>query len=297
MGIIAVAGIGVVGLSSAPSGAQVAGPRPTPVSAAPLDVTNAAAGDRSLSLSDDGAIVAYDTGSATAANRVVVRDRTLGTTLLDVAGSRPALSADGCSVAFTTRNDAAGVITSTLSVHDLCTATPVRTVATVDGAVNAAPALSADGAVVIWSAGGTIARYVDAGSGFAVDPGFAPSIAAGSVPGPNVDASSDGSSVAFEVLPVGGAPAQTTVWVWADATASAVRIGGNGSHRPTISGDGRLVVFESSDVGLAGAAPAPAVPFVVAYDRSRSTATVVSGAAWRPAITTDGNNVEYRRAG
>lgn len=253
-------------------------------------------GDRSLAISDDGTIVAYDSGSATADNRVIVRDRAASTTELDVIGASPALSVDGCTVALSTIADAGGVITTTLSAHDLCDAAPTEVVATAGVAATSAPALSADGRTIVWSAGGAISRHVDSGSGYAPDASFAPPIPAGRIAGPNVDVSADGSVVTFEVLPTGGTVADTEVWVWDDATTSANAIGGAGSHRPTISADGRTVVFESSDVGLfPGVSPAPVAPFVVAHDRDRDESVLVAEEAWRPVQSSDGHHVTYRQ--
>lgn len=290
---IVVAGIGVVGSFSAPSGAQQATP-PTVVSDGPLDVRDAAVGDRSLVMSDDGAVVAYDSGAETSANRVVVRDRVLQTTALDDVGARPGLSADGCAVAFSTTAGSGGTVTTTLSAHDLCTSDPVEVVAEAAGTTSVPPALSADGAVVVWSPNGTIARHADTGSGFSPDATFAPSIPAGHVVGPNLDVSADGDVVAFEVLPDGGTTAQTEVWVWDDASSTATVVGGAGSHRPSVSGDGRLVAFESSDVTLADGA-APATPFVAVHDRDRDEAVIIAEEAWRPSLSSDGHHLAYRQ--
>jgi hypothetical protein len=253
-------------------------------------------GDRSLAISDDGTIVAYDSGSATGDNRVIVRDRAASTTELDVIGANPALSADGCTVALSTTADAGRVVTTTLSAHDLCTSAPTEVVATVTGAATSASALSADGSTIALSAGGSISRHVDSGSGYAPDASFAPTIPTGYIVGPNVDVSADGSVVTFEVLPTGGNAADTEVWVWDDASSSASAIGGAGSRRPTISADGRTVVFESSDLGLfPGVSPAPVTPFVVAHDRDRDASVLVVEDAWRPVQSSGGHHVTYRR--
>ena len=294
---IAVAGIGVVGPFGASSGAQEPEP-PSVISDGPLDLADAADGNRSLAISDDGAVVAYDTGSATADNRVVVRDRVTGTTILDVAGARPALSANGCTVAVsTTTTGAGGAISTTLTAHDLCASEPASVVAAAAGAVTAQPALSADGSVVVWSPGGAIARHVDTGSGYAVDATFIPAIPGGEVAGDNVDVSADGAVVTFEVVPTGGTTDQTKVWVWDDSTTSAAAIGDANAHRPTISGDGRIVAVESSDVTLVdAAAPVPLAPFVAAYDRDRAETALVAEEAWRPEISSDGHHLVYRQA-
>ncbi len=253
-------------------------------------------GDRSLAISDDGTIVAYDSGSATGDNRVIVRDRAASTTELDVIGANPALSADGCTVALSTTADAGRVVTTTLSAHDLCTSAPTEVVATVTGAATSASALSADGSTIALSAGGSISRHVDSGSGYAPDASFAPTIPTGYIVGPNVDVSADGSVVTFEVLPTGGNAADTEVWVWDDASSSASASGGAGSRRPTISADGRTVVFESSDLGLfPGVSPAPVTPFVVAHDRDRDASVLVVEDAWRPVQSSGGHHVTYRR--
>lgn len=218
------------------------------------------------------------------------------TTELDVVGANPGLSADGCTVALSTTSDVAGVITTTLSAHDLCDSAPTEIVATSTVVATSAPALSADGSTIVWSAGGAISRHVDSGSGYADDASFTPTIPAGHIVGPNVDVAADASVVAFEVLPTGGTVADTEVWIWDDATLSASAIGGAGSHRPTISADGRTVVFESSDVALfPGASPEPLTPFVVAHDRDRDVSVLVVEEAWRPDQSSDGHHVAYRR--
>jgi hypothetical protein len=295
---IVVAGIGVVGAFGAPSGAQEPAP-PSAISDGPLDLADAADGNRSLAISDDGAVVAYDTGSATADNRVVVRDRVTGTTILAVAGARPALSADGCTVAVSTSttSGASGATTTTLTAHDLCASDPARVVATAAGKVIAQPALSADGSIIVWSRGGAIARHVDTGSGYAVDATFTPAIPAGEVAGDNVDVSADGAVVTFEVVPTGGTTDQTEVWVWDDSTTAAAAIGDANAHRPTISGDGRIVAVQSGDVSLVGTdAPVPLTPFVAAYDRDRAETALVAEEAWRPVLSSDGHHVVYRQA-
>lgn len=295
MATIVVAGIGVAGLFGASSGAQSAG-TPVLVSPSPLDVPDAAAGGRSLVISDDGAVIAYDTGSQTAPNRVVVRNRATATTELDIEAARPGLSGDGCTLTVSTTVDNGGVVTTELTAHDLCNGGTELPVASAGGAASTAAALSTDGSIVVWAGGGTVTRYVRDATGYTVDGSFTPSIPAGSVVG-EVDVSSEGSVVVFEVTPPSGTATDGEVWVWSDDLGSAAPLAGSGSSRPTVSGDGRIVVFESSDTSLfPGATPTPVVPFVVAHDRDRDVAVVVAEEAWRPVVSTDGHHVAYRRA-
>ncbi len=200
------------------------------------------------------------------------------------------------------------------------------------------PALSADGSVIVWSTGTEVVRYVSTDTGYErsavittpielFDPGqWAAVLATGLVTGSTVDVSSDGNTVVFVAGPGTAAyrPEPANVFIWADADADpdpdpdagtdvlapVVELasmtdgglpGSGDSTRPSVSGDGRLVLFESNSVDLAALDPAPAaappaVPFVVLLDRGRDT-RVLADDAVRPTISTDGKVAVYDRDG
>ncbi|MET0909322.1 MAG: hypothetical protein ABWZ99_07615, partial [Ilumatobacteraceae bacterium] len=285
-------------------------------------------------ISDDGSIVVFDSavpadpGSPSSAptstpaaptSVVTIRDRATDTTTSapDTPSLHPGVSGDGCVVAYSVPVAATGEVR--LTALDLCAPTggslvgSAVVVDTVDAAeALPAPALSADGSVIVWSTGRGITRYVAGGGGYAAAPITVPTAAFGSsavVTGTTVDTSADGSVVTFVAGPgtVDYEPAPANVFLWSDSDgpgpvaptvelASTTQTGSPGaspSTSPSVSADGQLVVFESSSTDLAatGAAAATA-PFVVLLDRE-ANAKVLADDAARPAISADGTVVVY----
>lgn len=300
----------------------------------PTDVTNA--------VSDTGGVVAYEV-STPDGRRVWVRDR-VGDTSRPVAeldSAAPGISGNGCVVAYSARRE----VGIALTVVDRC-ATPdpaelpvgsvvdVLDVAADDEILQSAPALSFDGATIVWSTGSEIRRYVrPAATGtheltdaFApTDPvaptdAFAPTdpvaptdpaapmAETAIVTGADVDVSADGTTVVFLAGP-GDAPyvpVPANVYVWSSATpgvdpepvstAPSGEPGQSDSASPSITADGSFVVFESTSLDLAAVGAAtPIVPFVVGVDLTAGTAQIVMDDATRPAVSADGSHVAYQR--
>ena len=288
-------------------------------------------------ISDDGTVVVFDSmtpGDPTTA-QVMVRDRTAGTTtaVTDRPSMHPGLSGNGCVVAYSVPMVATSKIQ--LIAVDRCTASGtvgptsvqvglIDDPGTVDGALPA-PALSADGRVILWSTGTSVLRYVDPGTGYALADTITPPpttpVPATSVPGPPavlvtgpvVDVSGDGKVVVFVAgpgtAPYGPVPANVFVWtaggVGPPATGptvqllSATSLGqaiAGSSTAPSISADSRIVTYQSDNTTLAvpGVGSATA-PFVVVVDRLGASRVLASGAS-RPAVSSDGSTIVYDTA-
>lgn len=341
IGLVVAAAIGAADHFAAPAGAQ---PEPDVevVSVTdlgdPLDVP-AVGGDPAI---DDGASVIAFVSEQEGIGRVAIRDRLAGTTELvaEPASSHPALSGDGCTLAYLVGVPAdpveggspSGTELRVLPRCDTTAGAPASLlVVTVDGIEPAAaPALSADGSVLIWSTGTTIRRFERftnlAGDVIYVeneefDPVGA-AVAAGVladgpvVTGPTVDTSADAAVVAFVAGPgdVAYQPDPPDVLVWSDDPLDdqppAIELASvpgpaddgtppaTGSTRPALSADGAILLFESGDPGLAavGAMPEAIAPFVVVYERGMGTGILAENAS-RPAISADGHHALYERGG
>ncbi len=330
---VAVAVAGVADRFVAPAGAQTA-PVTEVVSqntdGSPLSPENTAP-----AISDDAAVVAFVTLDDAGVPIVAIRDRSAGTTLrvAEPGSSNPAVSGDGCVVAYLVEKpgpidgDDPDASPTSVELHavDRCrrpgalVAVPVDQ-ADVSGGL-ATPALSQDGRLIAWSTGTGIVRFDGLANTAGVvnlyvqDQGFDPLadgaaiIPAGAVTGAGVDVSADGSVVAFVAGPAGEpyGPLPPEIYVWSAGTVELASIPSSavptappeaGSTGPVLSGDGTLVLFESSDTDLAAAAPNPAtvVPFVVMYQRGVQSAVLDEGAR-RPAISVDGHHAVYDRGG
>ena len=237
----------------------------------------------------------------------------------------PGLSGDGCVVAYysvpPTGNEAE------LVAFDRCASTPAtEVIARVPIPVGAAapalspPALSIDGSVIAVSTGAGVVRYtkpdtVWTGQTIVVPPGVAPSA---TVVAPIVDVSDNGSTIVFAAGPATppsapNSPSNIFRWVAGPSgppgtvTLVSPRAGGtpaNGSSTaPSISADGRFVVYQSDSTDLA-AAGVPTVPpatgalatYVVLLDLGTTptpTPKVLTANAARPVISGDGSTVAY----
>ena len=286
-------------------------------------------------ISDTAAVVAYETATPTPGaapntgkpteslddRHVWIRDRDGGTTraVAESASTAPGISGNGCVVAYSVIR--AGDIE--LTVVDRC-ATPsaqLLPIGSVLGTISrsqapgadspqvAAPALSFDGSVVVWSTGEEIRRYVRSVTGGADGPTVMfDVVAAGSgesVTGGRVDVSADGRHVAFVAGPGTEpyVPSPANIYVWTaptsqlDSASEPELLSAAGdSASPTISADGTYVVFESTslDPGVVGSTPVTG-PFVIGVDRTTRTSQILLDDATRPAISADGNHIVYQR--
>lgn len=296
-------------------------------------------------VSDDGSIVVFDssltlddptsTTSTTSTTPspptapvstavVTIRNRQAETTqrVPDEPSLHPGVSGNGCVVAYSVPvsggqvrlialdrcTNPGGALIGSTEVVDTVTASADPT-----GAL-AAPALSDDGSVIVWSTGRTITRYVASSTGYDEMVIPMPTSIVGSDPvatGSTVDVSDDGTVVVFVAGPgsVGYEPDPANVFAWNDdpddagpqvaATelVSASTTGGPGtgdSAWPSVSGNGRIVVYESSsdDIDASGSATSQ-TPFVVVVDRAAGTADVLVDDASRPSISGDGTAVVH----
>jgi hypothetical protein len=271
-------------------------------------------------VSASGAVVVFETTQGPT-DVVAVRDRVGDTTrtVAEPSTRRPAVSANGCVVAYVV----VGSPSSSLVAVDRC-ANPNDTGApdplpagSVVGAVASAagspgaPALSADGNVIVWSTGQAIRRYERSGSSWAQtaewDAASTPTNDV--VTGPDVDVSDDGNVVVF-TAGVGTQAFQPSVSnVYArvvdgatdridllSATGAATP-GAASSVRPVVSGDGSLVLFESTSTDLAGVPAGQVAPFVMFVDREALGAGVLASGARLPALSADGRHAVYERDG
>lgn len=278
-------------------------------------------------ISDDGGSVAFEGSDGEAGEqRVWIRDRSAGTTraVAEPTSRAPGISGDGCVVAYSVIGDE----TTTLTVADVCAVAddpisldtvPSVVDAETGTAVVAAPALSVDGTVVVWSMGTEIRRYVKSavsghyeltdvfGTALTPAPGFAT--------GADVDVTADGATIVYVAGP-GDAPYEpvpANIHVWdagvppGEPTIEIVSLtddgeaGASDSSSPSISADGSLVVFASTSLDLAAAVADDAgdddVPFVVAVDRDGSSTQLLVRSAARPMVSGDGDHVVYERDG
>ncbi len=293
-------------------------------------------------ISDTAAIVAYETAPPTPGaspntgnpadslddRRVTIRDRDGETTraVAELGSTAPGVSGNGCVVAYSV----IGADVIELTVLDRCAtpsdqALPIGSVldtvtrSDVPGAGGpgvAAPALSFDGSVVVWSTGQEVRRYVRSTTGGFTEPPVTFDVVAGGaadvVTGARVDVSADGRNVVFVAGPGTDpyAPSPANVYVWTapasqldsppepellSTTMSGDPAAGD-SASPTISADGTFVVFESTalDLAVVGATPVTG-PFVIGADRTTRTSQILLDDATRPAISADGNHIVYQR--
>ena len=165
--------------------------------------------------------------------------------------------------------------------------------------------------MIVWSTGRTIARYVETAAGYQESVITIPLTMFGTtavVTGTGLDISADGNTVAFVAGPgtTAFAPAPANVVSWSDRDGSGpftaitelVSIGPTGgpatgeSTSPSVSGDGRIVVFQSNSPDLAVAqATDPESPFVAMFIVKHRA--VLAEDASRPTISTDGKAVVY----
>ncbi len=278
-------------------------------------------------VSGDGKIVVFDAASdpLDPANGVVmIRDRASRTTTVapDVPSLHPAVSGDGCVVAYSTPNRLPDQID--LVAFNRCTsgAEPERiaTVPIPDGSVESAlpaPALSDDGAVIVWSTGLGVARYTKPASTWSGQTIVVPAevVPSATIVAPVVDISANGATIVFAAGPGNTpfAPTRANVFRWTaggssggtvdllSASASSASATTR-STAPSISADGRFVVYQSDDVGLLAASkpttPGPLGTFVVLFDDDPSstappTAKVVAADGERPVISGDGSTIAY----
>ncbi len=353
IGFVAVAVVGVADLFGAPTAAQDELPLPEIVSVEPEGGVPTSELDRMPAISDDASVVAYvaevvittETGGAEVEEKVgqvIVRDRGANTTLRvpDTRSSHPGVSGNGCVVAYTVEvpadpDDATSKPSVELRAVDRCLAPEgglgdnlVFAEAVVGTTAKAAPAVSADGATIVWSTGTKIVRYLrftNAAGGVAYfadtaenfDP-IADAVAAGlldstDVLGADVDVSADARVIAFTAGPGAApyAPAPSNVYVWSDpddAEEPVVELasmappsvedgpivpGAADSTGPALSADGQLLLFESESTDLlAVAGTIPVVPFVVLLDRGVGTGVLAEGVA-SPAISADGRHAVF----
>ena len=293
-------------------------------------------------ISDTAAVVAYETTPPTPGaspntgnpadslddRRVWVRDRDGDTTraVAELASTAPGISGNGCVVAYSV----IGAESIELTVVDRCVTPsdqplPIGSVldtvtrSDVPGAGGpgvAAPALSFDGSVVVWSTGQEIRRYVrPTTGGFTEPPTTFDEVAGGAadiVTGARVDVSADGGAVVLVAGPGTEpyAPSPANVYVLTapasqldsppepellSATVNGDPAAGD-SASPTISADGTFAVFESTalDLAVVGATPLTG-PFVIGVDRPTRTSQILLDDATRPAISADGNHIVYQR--
>ncbi len=293
-------------------------------------------------ISDTAAVVAYETSAAASDaaqsttpsgslddRRVWIRDGDGGTSraVAELGSTAPSVSGNGCVVAYSViRADdieltvvdrcataaidgplPIGSVLDTVSRSDTPPAGPPRV---------AAPALSFDGSIVVWSTGGEIRRYVRSATGLADGQPITFDVVAGGldefVTGRSVDVSADGRDVVFVAGPGTEpyVPSRADVYVWTSpaslldsqpepellsATLSGDPASGD-SASPTISADGTFVVFESTAVDLAVVASTPVItPFVVGVDRTARTTQLLLADATRPAVSADGTHIVYQR--
>jgi hypothetical protein len=255
--------------------------------------------DVSPDVSDDGTIVVFASTDLTGESSIVVHDRRSDATIPvpgSTGGEQPAVSGDGCTIAWTV--DAVRAVESgpaqaagtdaRLFVVDRCLPgsgaselVPARPVAEFGP-----PALSADGAVVVVSVGSDVVRFDRTAGGYAPTASFRPSIP-GTPPSidASVDLSGDGSTVVFAAGPDLDDPSGLNVYrVDRRAAVDTVSMVAAGAHQPTVSADGSIVAYAS-----------------VVDDPSSSTVTIredVSvpvpiGPGTRPVISGDGNHVVH----
>ena len=348
LGACAIVVVGVV-VSSSSIGAQTATPVIEPVSVDASDMLPVGRFNGSPAVSDAGAVVAFDAADLDdrSDRRVWIRDRTAGTTtpVAEERSSAPGISGNGCLVAYSVPGvDGVGRPTTSLTVVDRCSSPSSgspRSGAVIDSIAalghDSAPALSFDGSTIVWSTGSQIRRYerpvADPASGVvapadhllvsAFDSALIPT--PDIVTGADLDVSDDGTTVVYVAGPgvAPFAPDPGNVYVWSlpeDAVTPTIdllsptatgELGDASSGSPTMSGDGSLVFFDSSNRNLAalGAAPVAAgvvdplavgidpVSFVVYVDRVGMGTRVLVDDASRPAVSADGMHVVYERAG
>ena len=293
-----------------------------------LSTSSAAADNTAPTVSDNGAVVAFEVTSQTAA-RVDVVDRVTGTTTpVPTPGARlPALSGGGCVVAYVVPSQAS----TALWAHDRCadgdaddTTTELITIdEALDGAAGA-PALSADGTVIAWSTGREIVTFEQVDGAYVAGPVFdssAPGATDEVVTGGAVAVSADGTTVAFAAGPGDEpyAPAPSNVYV-ADLATVAATTDGEGdeqaadsgvslisatiegapasgrSSTPSLSSDGALVVFDTTSTDVAalsdGAPDDLGSTFVVLVERDIGTSLLAPDGA-SPELSSDGRHVVY----
>ena len=280
-------------------------------------------------VSDTGAVVAFDAATAPDGSdrRVWVRDRTANT-IVPVAeqpSSAPGISGNGCVVAYTTVSGELSDTATSLLVTDRCgspgasTLPPGVVVDTIPSVgVPSAPGVSFDGSVIVWSTGAEIRRYVrDVATGshlltqaFDTQVLDIESIVVDEVvTGAALDLSADGTTVAF-IAGLGTAytPQPGNVYVWTldvapgtepvelmSPTATGAPSASSAAS-PTLSADGAVLLFESSDTELAAVDGAPvSAPFVVLVDRAQRSTRVLVDDAGSPAVSADGVHVAYVR--
>jgi hypothetical protein len=253
------------------------------------------AGAGSPSIAADGSVVVFESTRA-GLPAVSVRDRLTATTVT-VPGTvtrNGAVSADGCVVAYVAADaDAAPWQPTILDRCDGVVAEPAGTFAS----PLAAPAVSSDGSVVVWSTGESLLaleRAVDAYE----QAGEPTGLPVGAAVGPHVDASEDGSVVVLAASVQG----VSQVYRWDRTLPDPVELvsatveddPANGdSTDPTVSGDGAVVAFETTATDLAGAAVTPAV---VVRDAD-ATVRVVAADAVRPDLSSEGRHLVFERDG
>lgn len=171
-----------------------------------------------------------------------------------------------------------------------------------------APALSFDGSTIAWSTGRDVRRYDRPAAGgpheltYTFDAGAdgSPAVATGH----QVDISADGNTVVFVAGPgtTSFEPVPANVYVWAPVELEPVTEltfatssgdpGAFSSTSPTISSDGRFVVFEAmrTDPVVVGS-----TPFVVRADLTDRAPPILVDDATRPTVSADGKHVVYQR--
>jgi hypothetical protein len=253
------------------------------------------AGAGSPRIAADGSIVVFEStrGGLPA---VSVRDRRTATTTVvpGTASRNGSVSGDGCVVAYVAADADAPPWQPT--IVDRCDGLVVEPAGTFDSPL-AAPAVSSDGSVVVWSTGDGLLVFERAADlyGPADEPSGLP---VGGVVGPNVDVADDGTVVVFAAAWLG----TSQVYRWDRTLAEPVELvsavvaddpaNGDSTH-PTISGDGSTVAFETTATDLAGAAVTPAV---VVRDAD-ATIRVVAADAVRPDLSAGGRHVVFERDG
>ncbi|MFT3854780.1 MAG: choice-of-anchor D domain-containing protein [Ilumatobacteraceae bacterium] len=276
----------------------------------PLDTSaTLAASLRSPAVSDDGTTVAYVSDASGAPTVVVQRNGALVARVAAAGATElaPAISGDGCQVAFWVSTDPIGPATApsspvttapagtvTLTRWNVCSGAAPESLSMPGGLTAAStvvrPALSRDGAAIAYavrtgaSSPWRVGVLVD-GADHPVRSDAAPlSVVT------TVDLSADGSTLAYD-YGTGSTVAPTAVSVGPlDAAPSAIPGGASTvMAMPSLSADGSLVAF------VAGASEAALRPYVFSTltGTSVNIDAVSAGQILQPVITPDGSQVAY----
>lgn len=258
-------------------------------------------------ISDDGAAVAFEVGVG-AETRIAVRDHTDGTTtFLDRPGAAPAVSADGCVVAYVAPDVSGGTDDVDLVAVNRCSTESFVVDSIRSPVERAVPAISGDGSFIAWSRGDVVVRY-EFDDGAWQRAGEFDTVVGGdpaAVTGTRVDLSDDGLIVVFEAGPSGTvfAPEPVNVYRWQESDGSANidvvssvsgQPGAADSLDPSVSGDGSVVTFTSTSSELIGGVDeALGAPFVAAVS-SDDPPRLVAAEADQAELSGDGTRAVYR---